>query len=84
MQFLLSGACLPHDDQRAKATSVAEVNSLLDRLAQADKKEQQARCATRGWQLVACCKHMRVFLWQCHKREPHVHFNAVLQLAACT
>jgi hypothetical protein len=43
VQFLLSGACLPQDDPRAKATSVAEVNGLLDRLAQADKKEQQVR-----------------------------------------
>jgi hypothetical protein len=47
VQFLLSGACLPRDDPRAKATSVAEVNGLLDRLAQAEKKEQQVRFGNR-------------------------------------
>eukprot|EP00882_Tetradesmus_deserticola_P022087 GHRQ01023970.1.p2 GENE.GHRQ01023970.1~~GHRQ01023970.1.p2 ORF type:complete len:194 (+),score=88.19 GHRQ01023970.1:149-730(+) len=55
--FLLSGACLVNDDQRAKATSVAEVNSLLDRLAQADKKEQQAAVMR---QLFACCSARQV------------------------
>lgn len=55
--FLLSGACLPRDDPRAKATSVAEVNGLLDKLAQSDKKEQQAAVMR---QLFACCSARQV------------------------
>jgi hypothetical protein len=58
VQFLLSGACLPRDDPRAKATSVAEVNSLLDRLAQAEKKEQQVRLATADLVFCHCLLHL--------------------------
>jgi hypothetical protein len=63
VQFLLSGACLPRDDPRAKATSVAEVNGLLDRLAQADKKEQQVRSSQQSACSLLCTSTELGALW---------------------
>jgi len=83
LQFLLSGACLPRDDPRAKATSVAEVNGLLDKLAQSDKKEQQVRLRLTHAAGTCCWYWLVLHAVGFRSLQRPCQQNDACQLAAC-